>query len=346
MVSTDLVVCPSCDALLHAEELRRLAEEAASATARGDLTGALTAWRKTLVLLPAAARQYAVVMERIRDLSAQLDGRAPAMPVPAPDAGASKAGGSKIPKPLAALGGFGVLLWKAKFLVVLILSKGKLLLLGLTKASTLLSMALTFGVYWRIFGWKWALGVVITTYIHEMGHVAALRRYGIHATAPMFVPGLGAFVRLNQGPASVHEDARVGLAGPVWGAAAAVGCAAIYLMTDIKAFAATAVVASWINLFNLLPIPPLDGGRGFRALSRPFRLMVGAVTFGAGLWANESGLLMVIGGIGLVRGLSKDAPAEGDELTLGTFIVLVATLASILVLLGDSSNSRFMPTVN
>src|ERR1700689_2677115 len=73
---------------------------------------------------------------------------------------------------------------------LLLLSKGKLLLLGLTKLSTLLSMFAFFGVYWTLYGWAFALGLVLSIYVHEMGHVSALRRYGIPATAPMFIPGL------------------------------------------------------------------------------------------------------------------------------------------------------------
>src|SRR6185295_6272463 len=123
-------------------------------------------------------------------------------------------------------GAVGALLAKFKWVVLFLLGKGKILLAGLLKAPTFLSMALALGVYATAFGWKFALGLVVSIYVHEMGHVVWLRRYGIPATAPMFVPGLGAFVRLNQRPATVGEDARVGLAGPVWGAAAAIGALA------------------------------------------------------------------------------------------------------------------------
>src|SRR2546430_4861243 len=84
-------------------------------------------------------------------------------------------------------------------------------------------MLLSAGVYWTIWGWKFALGVVLSIYVHEMGHVQALQRYGIKATAPMFIPGVGAVVRLKQYPADRREDARVGLAGPLWGRPAAAG---------------------------------------------------------------------------------------------------------------------------
>ena len=71
-----------------------------------------------------------------------------------------------------------------------------------------------FAVYWRMFGWKFALGFVLSIYVHEMGHVIALRKYGIAASSPMFIPFVGALVRLKQYPANVAQDARVDLARP------------------------------------------------------------------------------------------------------------------------------------
>ena len=119
---------------------------------------------------------------------------------------------------LAGLGAFGAMLAKFKWAALFLLGKGKVLLVGLTQAKTFLSMAVALAVYASVYGWKFALGLIVSIYIHEMGHVVWLRRYGIAATAPMFIPGLGALVRLKQYPANPAEDARVGLAGPIWGA--------------------------------------------------------------------------------------------------------------------------------
>src|SRR4029079_16405953 len=118
-------------------------------------------------------------------------------------------------------------LWKLKTVLLVLLGKGKQLLLGFSKAGTVLTMLLSFGAYWALWGWKFAAGLVLSIYVHEMGHVAALRRFGIPATAPMFIPGLGAFVRLKQPPATAIEDARVGLAGPRWGLGATIVAAAL-----------------------------------------------------------------------------------------------------------------------
>src|SRR6202008_2668926 len=93
---------------------------------------------------------------------------------------------------------------------------------GFTKLGTLLTFAAGLSIYWTLWGWQFALCFLLSIYIHEMGHVAALRRYGIAASAPMFIPGFGALVRLKQSPSSPRENARIGLAGPVWGLGAAI----------------------------------------------------------------------------------------------------------------------------
>jgi Zn-dependent protease len=181
------------------------------------------------------------------------------------------------------LGTLALAAWKFKFLAIVVFSKAKLLLLGLTKASTFLSMFAMVGVYWTAFGFWFALGLVLSIYVHEMGHVAALTRYGVPATAPLFIPGLGAVIRLKQGFTDPRQDARVGLAGPIWGLGAAVICALVFVATQQKVWAALAQFGALINLFNLMPIWQLDGGRAFRSMNRPQRWL--AATSVATAWA-------------------------------------------------------------
>ncbi|HWZ58498.1 MAG TPA: site-2 protease family protein [Gemmatimonadaceae bacterium] len=200
-LAATLVSCPACGALVHAETLKTLAADAEAAEQAGNKQVALTKWRAALELLPPTSEQHAVIVGRVDALS--RGGSTTAAP--------GKPAGSPLKRAWAAvLSG-----------ALLVLSKAKLLLLGLTKLGTISSMLLFLGVYWSLWGWQFALGFVVCIYIHEMGHVAALGRYGIAASPPMFIPGLGALVRLKQSPANVHEDARVGLAGPIWGLAAA-----------------------------------------------------------------------------------------------------------------------------
>ena len=161
-----------------------------------------------------------------------------------------------------------------------------------------------------------------------MGHVAALARYGIRAGAPMFIPGLGAFVRLKQAPLNAREDARVGLAGPEWGLGAALIAVAVYLATGTPVWGAIAGLGAYLNLFNLLPVWQLDGARGFRALSRAQRWTTVGVMAGAGLLASQP-LLYVVAAVGAFRAWRSPVEAA-DRRAFVTFLVLVAALTTIV----------------
>jgi Zn-dependent protease len=313
----ELLACPSCHSLVHADELKTIAAKAETATAAGDLTLALAKWRRALELLPPQSSQHNAVRLKIEELVRRVDmtpehAKALAKPKWA------NAGG--------AIGVIGFLLWKFKFLLVFALTKAKLLLLGLTKASTFFSMLLSVGVYWSLWGWKFAVGVVLSIYVHEMGHVMMLRRYGIRATAPMFIPGIGALIRLKQYPASPHEDARVGLAGPVWGFGAVVGSYLLHLATGAEIFAAIARFGAWVNLFNLLPIFQLDGSHAFRALSKFERGGIAALMLG--MWfVTQEGLLLILGVVAVFRCFQKDAPAQRDLPIFLEFAFLILALS-------------------
>jgi Zn-dependent protease len=164
-----------------------------------------------------------------------------------------------------------------------------------------------------------------------MGHVAALRRFGIPATAPMFLPGIGAVVRLKQHPATPREDAQVGLAGPRWGLAACLAAAGVHVVTGWASWAAIAKVSAWINLFNLLPLGPLDGGRAFNALSRPQRWLALAALGGA-WWLSRDGLLVLLALVAATRCFSAAAPAEGDARSAGEYALLALALAALTLL--------------
>ena len=298
---------------MHADTLTRLAAEAEAHEAAGRRDEALALWRQALELLPADAAQVPTIQQRVGALAA-AGGDRPA--APAPDF-ARRFG--------PVLGGLLLVLWKAKFLVVLILTKAKFLLLGLTKMGTLLSMLAAAGVYWTLWGWKFALGIVGSIYVHEMGHVAALRRYGIKASAPMFIPGIGAVIRLRQHPATPGEDARVGLAGPLWGLGAALAAYGIYRATGSAIWGAIAHFGAWVNLFNLLPFWQLDGGRGFRALTRRQRWMAtGALVV---IWALTSEPLLVLLALAGAANALAAGPDESDTGALGAYVGLALALA-------------------
>lgn len=325
-IAPQLLSCPSCQSLVHAARLNTLATEATRQQHAGDLSAALAAWRTALALLPGDSRQYQTILAEVTALSQQLDrGAATSAPAVTPEA-APRSWRSRGLHGLGALGIVALLLWKLKFVLVVLLSKAKFLLFGLTKATTSFSMLLSLGVYWTQWGWQFALGLVVSIYIHEMGHVAALKRFGIAATAPMFIPGFGALVRLNQYPATPQEDARVGLAGPLWGLGAAGAAYLVFLSTGWAIWAAIARVGAWINLFNLLPLWQLDGGRGFRALSRQQRWL--AVLALALLWyVTDEGLFMLLALAAVLRACAADTSATPDQRTLLHYVGLVAALA-------------------
>jgi Zn-dependent protease len=211
------------------------------------------------------------------------------------------------------------------FLMVL-LAKFKVLFLGLAKLNTLLSMLLFLGVYWNMWGWKFALGFVLSIYIHEMGHVAMLNHYGIKATSPVFIPFVGAIIRVKQTLADRRENARVGLAGPLWGLWAAGAAYALFRWTGDPIFAAIARTGAWINLFNLIPFWQLDGGRGFQSLSSWQRWVMISV-MGLMLYATGEKLLLVLIALAFFQTLRRDIPAEGDAAGLGEFAFLVVVLS-------------------
>jgi Zn-dependent protease len=314
-VAPVLLACPSCHRLVHADELKRLAAEAERATRAGSPSVALAAWRQALDLLPLDTMQHGAIAARVAYLSRAVD-REPAV--------AKQGSGWR--KGAAGLGTISLLLAKFKFALVFLLTKAKLLLLGLTKASTFLSMLLSAGVYWTVWGWRFAFGVVLSIYIHEMGHVQALQRFGIKAGAPMFIPGIGAFVRLKQYPADRREDARVGLAGPIWGLVAALAAYAIYLATGLGIWGAIARFGVWVNLFNLLPMWQLDGARGFRALSRPQRWVAVAVV-GLMWFLTAEGLLALLFVAGALSAWFGDAAEQPDATALLQYVGLVAILS-------------------
>lgn len=154
--------------------------------------------------------------------------------------------------------------------VIAFASKAKAILLLLPKIkvlSTSATMLVSIAAYSLIWGWAFAAGFVVLLLIHEIGHVIQLRREGIEASAPMFIPFMGAFVAAKSMGDDAGAEARVGLAGPVLGSLACLVPVAIWQATGNEFWQALAFVGFFLNLFNLLPVLPLDGGRAMAALS-------------------------------------------------------------------------------
>jgi Zn-dependent protease len=218
--------------------------------------------------------------------------------------------------------------WGILGVLAVLFAKFKFLLMGLFKLKTLLSMLLFFAVYWNQWGWPFALGIVLSIYIHEMGHVATLKHYGIEATAPLFIPFVGAFIRVKQAFADPIMDARVGLAGPFWGLGAAAAAYAGYLLFQLPILAAVARTGAFINLFNLIPFWQLDGGRGFHSLNRTQRWLAFA-SIGLALFLTQQRLLFILLGFALFQCLRKQVPAQADNGGLFQYVFLVLVLSAL-----------------
>jgi Zn-dependent protease len=151
--------------------------------------------------------------------------------------------------------------------LLLLLPKFKLL----TTAGTMIVSIVAYGALW---GFSFAAGFVILLLVHEMGHVIALRREGIKASAPMFIPFLGAVISARSLGDNAAAEARVGLAGPILGSIGAAACILIWHATGNDLWRALAFTGFFLNLFNLLPVVPLDGGRAMAAMA-PWMWFVG-----------------------------------------------------------------------
>jgi Zn-dependent protease len=301
------LACPSCAAFVHAERLRELATLATSAAAEGDRAKARQHWQDAQALVPRESDQYRLLGERA---AALIDLAAPKA---SPDASAP-----------------GTSWWKqfaggAAAIGLLFVSKLKFLLLGLTKLSTLTSMFAFIGVYWSLHGWPLAVGLGISIYIHEMGHVAVLRRLGIQAGAPLFIPGVGALVMLKEHVTDPLKDALIGLAGPVYGLGAALACGAVYLWTGAPIWLAICELTALMNLFNLTPIWQLDGSRGFHALSTQER-WVAATALSLTAAVTEQRLVWLLVAVAVFRAIRSE-PGPGHAATLGKYVGLAASLA-------------------
>jgi len=161
--------------------------------------------------------------------------------------------------------------------IVAFLAKFKSILLLLPKLkllTTVGTMLVSVAAYSFVFGWTFAVGFVVLIFVHEMGHVIALRREGIKASAPMFIPFLGAVISARSLGKNALAEARVGLAGPVLGSIGSVACIFIWHATGNDIWRALAFTGFFLNLFNLLPVVPLDGGRAMAAMA-PWMWFVG-----------------------------------------------------------------------
>jgi len=199
--------------------------------------------------------------------------------------------------------------------LLLIFLFGKLKYVGLIlqvgKFKTFITMLISIWAYAMFWGWPFAVGFVGLLFVHEMGHVAALRMMGIKATAPMFIPFMGAFIGMKQMPDNAYAEAVMAYGGPLLGTLGAIGCAGVGFVTGNPFWFALAMSGFLLNLFNLLPISPLDGGRIIGVLSPKLWIvgLIGACGLFYLTWSPIIALVIIMGSFQIYSS-SKQSSAE------------------------------------
>jgi len=215
---------------------------------------------------------------------------------------------------------------------------GAILLLKLPAAGTLLSLLVSFGAYALFYGPWFAVSLVSMILVHEMGHVVEIRRQGMKATAPIFIPFLGAAIFQRSHPTDALKQAQIGIAGPIAGTLGATAAMALYGATQNEVFLLAAWIGFYINLFNLIPIWQLDGSWILGPVSPWFQVAALAV-IGAGALLFHlfvSPLLIIFALLGipglLARFRNVRNPYYASVPSSGRWIMGLAWLALVLYL--------------
>jgi len=306
-LDAEAVACPRCHALVYEADLARLKEEALGLEADGRFHASLDVWRRMLSYLPPNTQQASWIVKHIHELAGVPDREDPSAPSPAP-AWVKRLG------PLAP--------------IALMLLKGKGLL-ALFQLKSLLSLGLFAGFYGGTFGWAFGLGFAALILIHEMGHYVDITRRGLPADMPVFLPGLGAYVRWRA--LGVPDDTRaaVSLAGPLAGALAACACALVYANGGSAVWASLARASAWLNALNLIPVWALDGGQAVSVIGRDGRGLIAVIA--CVLWAFVGdGVFLLIAAAAVWRVFTKDAIVRTNGAILLYFVGVLASLGLLM----------------
>ena len=308
------LACPDCHALVHRRELDALAKEAQAFESSKNSGAALDSWHRALGMLPPESKQAEWIRDKIRALEA-----ARVVPDESKNEWTRKLG------PLAP--------------VALLLVKSKGLLLAIFKLKFLFSFFTFAALYWALFGWRFGVGLAVSILIHELGHYIDIRRRGYPAEMPMFLPGLGAYVKWQALGVTLRQRAQVSLAGPLAGWLAAVFCLALFVYTGNPVWSALAHAGAMLNILNLIPVWILDGSQAIPALRRPERLaLLGACLL---LWlaTGQAVFFLVAAGI-LWRTFTKDFPPQPSWSTFAYYAAVLGALGAVLVLAPTSAIHR------
>lgn len=304
------LVCSHCHALVHSEELERLAAEARELESKKDFRAARERWLSGLRLLPHDSKQASWIVQHARELD-EVASR-----VQPPPAESSE---NKWAQRLGPVGPVAILLAKSKGLMAAVF-----------KLKFLLSFVAFFGVYWSLYGWQFGLGFTLLILIHEMGHFIDIKRRGLPAEMPVFLPGLGAYVRWRALGVTLETRAAVSLAGPLAGLLASIVCGLLWWQTGNALWAALARASAFLNLLNLIPVWVLDGGQAALALSKMERMLLLTACIALWLLLRENLYFLVAIGAGYSAFFARDLPPHPSRMTLIYFASVLAGLGGLL----------------
>ncbi len=203
-------------------------------------------------------------------------------------------------------------------------------------AAMAATMLISLAVYALAFGWKFAVGFTVLLLVHELGHLAAARIVGLRSSTPVFVPFVGAVIRLRQPPINAKMEANIAIGGPAAGTISALVCLVFYLWTDSPLLLVLAYTACLLNLFNLIPCLPLDGGKIVAAIS-PRMWWLGSLAAGALFFYTRNLFILVIFAFSLSqlwRGEGGDPGARYYHIALGQRIKVALWYFGLLGVLG------------
>ena len=170
-----------------------------------------------------------------------------------------------------------------------LLATGKLGKLLLSGGSMLISL----GAYALVFGWRYAAGFIAMLLIHELGHWFAAKQRGLDVGLPTFIPFMGAWIELKDQPMNVETEAHVALAGPLLGSVAALAAYWLGRAGDSSLLIAIAYAGFFLNLINLIPISPLDGGRITAIVSPRIWLLGAPILVALVFWKPSPAFLLI-----------------------------------------------------
>lgn len=227
---------------------------------------------------------------------------------------------------------------KFKTMLLLLLGKLKFIFIFLKLGKVFGTLGTMFLMIWFEavrYGWLYGVGFVLLILVHEMGHYFMAKHEGIDVGVPVFIPFVGAFISLKESPKSAFVEAKVALAGPIAGSIAALLLVPLYLLTGLPILHSLAYTGIVLNIFNLIPISPLDGGRAASAVS-PKLWIGGLVLVLLSLFISFSPILVLILILGFVR-IYEFWKNRGDiyyELPVSERIIISIVYFGLIVILG------------